>query len=206
MRSGQLARKRVAAAVALGHEAARLTGVRAARLPLVHPPTDEEQAALGASKTDEEFDAAFEAYLRYERCVEAVLKRLSVHERVRVAADCLARVADQATAAARPLVDAALDQAARWPRQLIASDAYRDLSRSLHDAGRAGGSRSAKDRRRRMVAMSAGGLARALRTRTADGRGLSLAIGDASRAAVDEAAEVAYQTERLCEALLGGRG
>lgn len=140
MRAGTLDPGRVAVAVALGHEAAALTGVAPADLPPVTPATDSEYEALAAADlTDDVVLVAVMAPLeRYRRRLEAVLQRLQARERLLVARACVDPV---------------------------------------------GGSWGLK----------AG----------ADAHDVAHAIDSAARHAKDEAAAVAWQTERLCAALLG---
>lgn len=197
MRAGELDERRVAAAVALGHEAARLTGVAPADLPLNVPVTDAEFEALGAVNTDD--DAAFkvvaEPLRRYLRRVEAVLTYLEAGERVAVAADCVAHAFWSTAGEGRLHVEGALGLSARWPR--VSEEECHALQRTLFDASEQG------DHRSRSVLLAATFLVSGLDRVDVEVDRLASAIDNAVRGAADEAAEVAWQTERLCAALLG---
>lgn len=210
LRNGELTRQRIAMAAALGHEAARLTGIPRARPPAATPPTEAELAALSAAgdlaslhdtpQAQAAFDAAMFPLYRYERRVEAALKTLEAREQVVVATESVAHIEAHALSSMRAIVRASLELAKRWPA--LEDGEAGTLRRTLFDAARPTRPRTTKASRGRTVLHAAGDLVWALEGRRPDRSYLAQAMGSASRAADDEAAEVAWQTGRLCVRLL----
>jgi hypothetical protein len=202
MRAGTLDQKRVSAAMALGHEAAALVGVRAADLPLDTPPTDAEMHALGEVATDDHaaFQAATEPLRRYQRRVEAVLDLLADPGRLVVTSGCVRHVSEQVADSRRDHVQAALALAERWPS--VSSKECGALDWILFEASEVTDP-SPESYRVQSVLLAAKALVGALGSVALDTGRLASAIDNAVRGVPDEAAEIAWQTERLCAALLG---
>ena len=210
LRGGQLDPSRVAVSAALGCAAAIAIGLPQLDLPPAEATSRESERAIEAVRRGDPGapDLIDSVVGAYGRRVVACIAPLAAHEQVAFALDCVRRTADYVGEAHLSCLSSCLRYAEVWletkslpPQGRSAGEAANDLGLEL--AGLVDEDATTSEANSARALWSAASLIEALGDSSQVGtQALANAIDHAQKGAVDQDAELAWQTSRLVAYLL----